>query len=66
MKQPEVFTGELLELHREAFRLQGRHNNRWEGKSMFEIGEALQMTQAEVQDVLYEKECHNAPKQKRR
>ena len=57
MKQPSVeFTGELLELHREAFRLQGRKNNRWTGKSRFEIAVALDLSEEEVASVLIELE----------
>ena len=53
MKQPSVeFTGELLELHREAFRIQGRKNTRWTGKSRLEIAIALDLSEEEVADVL--------------
>lgn len=57
MKQPSVeFAGEMLELHREAFRIQGRKNNRWAEKSQLEIAIALDLTEQEVQDILFELE----------
>jgi NifU-like protein involved in Fe-S cluster formation len=57
MKQPNVeFTGEMLELHREAFRIQGRKNNRWCGKSQLDIAIALDLPEQEVQDILFKLE----------